>query len=332
MSRIIAGLLALFMLGPPCWAQASTTSAPSSFAGKRIAQIVNRLAPLKQSAAVASSTPGSNGIAYNGGPIMDDANGVNVYYIWYGDWSHDRDAQKILVNLIAHIGGSPYFNINTTYYSFEPGPSGSKVVKDRVINAVHYMGSADDHYSQGASLSDYQVYQAVANAITSGVLPADPNGVYFLLTSADVNETSGFGTAYCAWHDSTADLGFPSVDGVDVKLAFVGNAETQYAYACIYDYQTPLSGSLGADGMASFIAHELEEAVTDPDATSWINPNSGVFGENADMCASTYGSASHSGSAADPYPPNMYFKGIPYLIQQNWVNAKGGYCALKWDE
>jgi hypothetical protein len=131
---------------------------------------------------------------YLGGDILDDANGVNVYFIWYGDWSKDHLAQKVLVNFIKHIGGSPYFNINTTYYSYEPARNGTRLIKDRVINAVHYMGSSTDNYSQGASLSDYQVYLAVANAITSGALPADKNGVYFLLTSADVQETSGFVT------------------------------------------------------------------------------------------------------------------------------------------
>jgi len=198
------------------------------------------------------------------------------------------------------------------------------------------MGSTNDNYSQGANISDYQVYLAVANAITSGALPVDKNGVYFLLTSGDVNETSGFGSAYCAWHDSSTNLGFPAVSGVDIKLAFVGNAATQYAYNCIYDYQTTLSGSMGADGMAVGIVHELEESVTDPDYTSWVNIDPTVdhqsWIENADLYVWTFPGPYHSGSASDPEPPDMKFGNIPYLIQQNWVNAKGGYCAIRWDD
>lgn len=271
---------------------------------------------------------------------MDDAYGVNVYFIWYGDWSHDRDAQKILVDFIKHIGGSPYFNINTTYYSLEPGPNGKSLIKDRVINAVHYEGSTTDNYSQGANLSDNMVYAAVANAITSGALPLDKNGVYFLLTSGDVNQSDvqgGFGNTYCGWHSSSTNPelptdSWPPVDGVDVKIAWVGNAATQFAYDCIWNYQTTMSGSLAADGMANVIAHELEESVTDPDTTSWINLNSGLLGEIGDLCAWTFPGPYHSGSASDPQPPDMKFDGIPYLIQENWVNAEGGYCALKWDE
>jgi hypothetical protein len=105
--------------------------------------IINRIRG--SSSNVAASAPVDNGIQYGGGPIMDDANGVNVYFIWYGDWSRDRAAQKILVNFITHIGGSPYFNTNTTYYSYELGPAGNSVVKDKVINAVDYIGRGDDH-------------------------------------------------------------------------------------------------------------------------------------------------------------------------------------------
>ncbi len=272
---------------------------------------------------------------------MDDANGVNVYFIWYGDWSKDTLAQKVLVNFITHIGGSPYFNINTTYYSFEMGPNGSKRIKDSVINAVHYMGSATDNYSQGVSLSDDMVYAAVANAITSGALPLDSNGVYFLLTSGDVNQSDvggGFGTTYCAWHASSINPELPTdqwpmVDGVDIKVAWVGNAATQYAYECIWDYQSTISGSLAADGMANSIAHELEESVTDPDTTSWVNFVNGVpTAEIADLCSFIFPGPYHSGSASDPEPPDMKFGGIPYLIQENWVDAKGGYCAIRWDD
>jgi len=332
MLRSCVYVLLLVVGSSVCWSQSAPALTPtfvarhgSSFINRRPAAAVY-LAP----SALPATTPSqNNGLAYNGGPIMDDANGVNVYFIWYGDWSHDQLAQKVLINFITHIGGSPYFNINTTYYSLESGPSSTKLIKDRVVNAVHYMGSATDKYSQGANLSDYQVYLAVANAITSGALPADQNGVYFLLTSGDVYEAE-FGNNFCAWHDSTQDAGVPPVDGVDVKFSWVPNAAIQFAYNCIWDYQTTVSGSLSADGMANFMAHELEESVTDPDITSWVNL--APFNENGDLCDFVFPGPYHSGSASDPQPPDMKFDGIPYLIQENWVNAKGGYCAIRWDD
>jgi hypothetical protein len=78
--------------------------------------------------------------------------------------------------------------------------------------------------------------------------------------------------------------------------------------------------------MVSSVAHELEESVTDPVGTSWIK-NDGD--ENADLCQYTYGAYYKipNGSYA-----NMKLGKHQYLIEQNWVSARGGYCALTWDE
>jgi hypothetical protein len=118
----------------------------------------------------------TNGISYHGGPVM--TSGPDVYYIWYG-WGGsfaDATAESILTNLASTEGGSPYFNINSTYYN----GSGT-----HVTNAVHYKGSTVDNYSQGKSLSDASIQTIVKNALPS--LGVDTNAVYFVLTSADVN-------------------------------------------------------------------------------------------------------------------------------------------------
>jgi len=73
--------------------------------------------------------------------------------------------------------------------------------------------------------------------------------------------------------------------------------------------------------MASIIAHELEEAVTDPDLNAWYDTRGN---ENADKCAWTFGSTYR---AANGSLANMAIGTRNFLIQQNWVNASGGYCA-----
>src|SRR5205823_177656 len=87
---------------------------------------------------------------------------------------------NILTTLAKSIGGSPYFNINTTHYD---------EASNYVSNSVHYAGSTTDSYSQGTALSDSAIQAIVASAITSRGLPLDTNGVYFVLTSYDVRET-----------------------------------------------------------------------------------------------------------------------------------------------
>jgi hypothetical protein len=242
---------------------------------------------------------GSNGIDYHGGPLMTA--GPRIYFIWYGNWAGNT-AQTILTDLANSIGGSPYFNINTTYYDG---------TNTHVANAVSYAGSANDNYSQGKSLSDAQIQTVVTTAINNG-LPKDTGAVYFVLTSADVTASSGFCTQYCGWHTSG------TIGGSDIKYAFVGNPD-RCPSACEQQTTGP-NGNAGADGMASIIAHELEEATTDPDLNAWYDKRGA---ENADKCAWTFGSTYASGGAS----ANMKLGTRDYLIQQNWVNASGGFCA-----
>lgn len=246
----------------------------------------------------------TNGISYHGGPVMTSTK--NVYYIWYGNWS-GNSATTILTDFANSVGGSGYFNINTTYYNGSNTP---------VSNSVSYSGSTTDSYSQGTALSDAGVQNVVSSAISSGRLPKDTNGVYFVLTSSDVNESSGFCTQYCGWHTHGA------ISGSDIKYSFVGNPD-RCPSACSAQSTGP-NGNAGADGMASIIAHELEEAATDPDLNAWYD-NRGY--ENADKCAWTFGTTS---TASNGSKYNVTLGSRQYLIQQNWVNASGGYCAMSY--
>ncbi len=247
----------------------------------------------------------SNGINYHGGPLMLGT--PNVYYIWYGNWSGNT-AINILDNLAFTLGGSPYYNINTTYYD------GSN---RKVSNALAAPASTTDNYSRGTALTDNDVLTIVTNSISSGTLPKDSNGIYVVLTSADVNETSGFCTQYCGWHSHANIL------GMDAKFAFVGNAD-RCPNACAAQTSSSPNGNIGADAMASTIAHEVDEAVTDPDLNAWYDTRGY---ENADKCAWKFGTVykTANGSSA-----NMNLGGLNYLIQQNWLNAGGGKCASSY--
>jgi hypothetical protein len=247
---------------------------------------------------------GSNGIFYNGGPVM--LGGTHLYYIWYGNWSGNT-AGTILDNLASSIGGSPYFNINTTYYD------GSN---NHVTNLVTHPSGTTDNYSQGTSLSDAQIQTVVSNAITSGRVASDTQGVYLVLTSADVTASSGFCTNYCGWHTHA------TIGGKDIKYGFIGNPD-RCPSSCAAQTTSP-NGNAGADGMASIISHELEEATSDPDLNAWYDRRGQ---ENADKCAWTFGTES---TASNGSKYNVVLGGKQYLIQRNWVNAAGGYCSMSF--
>ncbi len=278
-------------------ALAGTTNPNAQYVptGKGWGEAVSGRGPVDVAKPTGAAKP-SAGISLHGGPVM--LNTVNVHYIWYGNWgtASGSAAQPVLVNFAQTIGGSPYFNINKTYYNSS---------NTHVSGAVSYAGASSDNLSQGpasTSLSDTQILNIVKLAIGNSM--PDANAVYFVLTAADVHK-SGFGTSYCGWHTHA------TINGVDTKYSFVGDPSTQYPTSCGAQGTGP-NGSSGADAMASIIAHELEEAVTDPDLNAWYDSRGN---ENADKCAWTFGTTSLAGNGAKY---NVTLGSYQYLIQQNW--------------
>src|SRR4051812_5615614 len=129
----------------------------------------------------------NNGIVYHGGPVM--LNTVNIYYIWYGNWS-GNSATTILTNFISNLGGSSYEAINSTYYN------GSN---QHVTGQLNYAGSVtDSSYKYGSSLSDAQIQSIVADHC--GALGnCDTNAVYFVLTAGGVTGPRGLFAQYWGW-------------------------------------------------------------------------------------------------------------------------------------
>jgi hypothetical protein len=64
--------------------------------------------------------------------------------------------------------------------------------------------------------------------------------------------------------------------------------------------------------------------VTDPNLNAWYDRRGY---ENADKCAWTFGTTYTTSNGAQA---NMNLGGLNFLIQQNWVNANGGFCALSY--
>ncbi|HZS45452.1 MAG TPA: hypothetical protein VFC63_10150, partial [Blastocatellia bacterium] len=260
----------------------------------------------------ATTSQGVGSLSYHQGPLMLGT--TKMYYIWYGNWANNT-ATTILTDLATNIGGSPYFNINTVY---------TDVNGTAVSNSVQYGGAITDNYSQGqGTLSDTAIFNIVNSAISSGRLPMDPNAVYFVLTSSDLGQgdsSSSFGKDYCGWHTYATVNNGPSI-----KYAFIGNPEN--TPTCTAQSTSSPNGNIGADGMASIIAHELEESVTDPEITAWygVDAKNNLW-ENADQCAWTFGSGVYT--AANGSKANVKLGNRDFLIQQNWTNTNGCVMSL----
>lgn len=243
---------------------------------------------------------------------------ANVYFIWYGNWNGNTGV-NILPQFISDLSGSSYSQIYSTY-----NDSFGNIVSPN----ISMLNQTFDSYSQGSSLPAGGVPAVVNRAISLGQLPADSNGIYFVLGSSDVHESSSHGTYcqdYCGYHEHA------SISGVDIKYAFVGNPIDQCfttAPRCSANNLTSSpNDNPGADEMATTVAHELSEALTDPDSNAW-----GDFGANeiGDKCNFQFGDEKFFSHLPNGSVSNFGVNGRNYLIQQEWINLGGGSCPMSY--
>ena len=262
----------------------------------------------------ATTTGGTSKVSamrYNGGPLISTP---TIYIIWYGNWNQANNSdtaagQQLIRDWASGIGGTPYFRLNN---SLSTGGY-------TITGNVNFTPTANEITDTGTSkaLSDTDIQNIVAGNVGGvGKLPVDSSGVYFVITSSDVNETSGFCTQYCGWHThaNISSLG-------NIRYAFVGNAQRCLS-ACAAQTTSP-NHNPGVDASISVLSHELEEATTDPDINAWLDARGS---ENADKCAWTFGHYQYQSGGAWA---NMSFGGHDWLIQRNILKSGSSfYCMV----
>ncbi len=218
-----------------------------------------------------------NGILFHNGSVMNNPNGVDVNLIWYGNWGTDT-ALTVIPNFLRGLNNSPHFGINSTYTDAANTPITAKInlVGQYVVPTLTY----------GTILNDSQILMIARASLGLGTIPAtfNPNAVYFVLTAQEIGESTGFLSAYCGWHNSEYRINSATSPANNMKFSFVGNGGTKRG--CSQQLTSSPNGNIGADGMVSVIAHELEETVTDPDGDGWYASNGS---ENGDLCAWKFG-------------------------------------------
>ena len=189
----------------------------------------------------------SNGMFYRGGKLKLGA--VNVYFVFYGNWQGDGNQLSLIMNFISDMSGSKYYNINTTY-----SDSRGRAVSNSLAMAGY------GYYPHGKILVDNDIKNIVKDAISNHLVfspspsGTDPNGIYFVMTSADVSE-GNYCSVYCAWHNFDGDL----------KYSFIGNP------ANCPGRRTGVSpnGNVAVGSIISTLAHDLEETTSDPNLDAW---------------------------------------------------------------
>jgi len=265
-----------------------------------------------------------NGIQYHGGPVVMGENVVAIYWAnstifaggptpgTTGPGSADGSLVGYFMN---NLGGTPYYNINTTYTDGSGTP---------IPNSLSYTGFWANNSGVAADcqiVSDSAIQQMIISGFTSGKITYDASTVYTVFSAGKVNLGGNFGNCsgtqfqYCAYH------GYFSYNGQTVlyaampyNAAYTGSGCTAFAAG------GPPNGDPGADAEVNTLAHELEEANTDPRLNAWWTTSDGS--ENADKCAWTFGTVNLNNNTA-----NITVGSKNFLVQRNWLNLNGGSCA-----
>ena len=261
---------------------------------------------------------GGTGIYYHGGTVIAGPSVTKVVAIYWstgtiypsqptstGVGSSDG---SLIGSFLRSLGGSPYFNINTTYYN----AAGTKV-----LNQVQYTGfwaTGNSYAGPSSAPTDQDMINLIDNGLKLGKIAYDPNTVYAIFTGSGVNLGGGFGSQYCAYHTHGT-----TSKGVVYYAAMPYNQ--QYPSACTSAMASPNADQAG-NSEVNTLAHEIEETTTDAMGNAWFD-NRGY--ENADKCAWTWGTIQ---TASNGGKFNMVIGGTQFLVQQNWKNVSGGGCAL----
>jgi len=209
--------------------------------------------------------------------------------------------------------------LSNYYQSGTPSSSVTHVSSDAIEEHTQLTSSA---YG-GKTLTDAYVLKLVKSVVGA---PPPSDAIYLVLSSSDIAESSGFLRKYCGWHT------YATVNTVPVKYAFIGNPNKSLS-SCSYQTTASPNDNPGVDAMVSVIAHELMEAVTDPQLNAWYNANGQ---ENGDMCAWTFGDFKNqtqlsNGSYYNVKLPTGSNSSRPYLLQRAlassnskcYINADG---------
>jgi hypothetical protein len=250
-------------------------------------------------------------IVYHGGPIL--AGPTTLYVVYYGSFTAKQ--HSILDTFLENVGSSYAFSVPAQYYDAQG---------QYVPNALAYEPAVDsygDAYSLGTTLSGNFVIEILHAAVATGSLPSDPNGLYILTISPDVQLPDN---VWCAYHAYSPGI----VEGSEVVYAIAPDPPSSGGIlggcsgnVAIYHDTVSPNFDMGMDSVADSLIHELAESATDPLITAWFTFNGN---EMADVCNFVYGPTFLASNGAHA---NHKFGNRNYLAQELWSRESPVGCS-----
>jgi len=288
-----------------------------------------------------NASPVINGvIPYCGGPVQHNPTFYAVYWVPSGDSfepavvNGDQTYEDWMDQFLGDVSQTNLANIASTYYDNVSGSvgTGSTFAGKWVdtTNSYPEAGTAADPLQPSDIAQEVDRAFAKNSTWTTGA-----NTTVVVFTAAYIQMCFGSQgatgnactpaaagttlTGACAAHfyDNDGLIGTPYVampDEITLGVGGGGACTTPQAFG---------GGGIFADTEVTFLAHELFEAETDPDAddSGWANPSGGIYGsEIADECE---GPPPQFGVEPFVGPTNSSVNGHLYLLPQLWADRTG---------
>jgi hypothetical protein len=271
-------------------------------------------------------------ILYWGGALITQPKIATIYYASRPIYKNGPQAgtsgagaadKSLIGYFLNNLGGSPYWNINTTY--FQNQGTNTQFVQNS-LEYTRFWAPTTNAPKAGDVVSPNRMANLVEAGFESGALTYDPNTLYMIFTGSGVDLGGGFsseGLSYCAWHSAyLRDNGqIVQFSAMPYDADYNPDHPSANGYICTY-LTKGVNRDLGAEATISAMTHETEETATDPVSQwggkyfyGWID----AFGEeNADKCAYTYG---RTLVLNDSDYWNVLLAGKKFLVQQQWING-----------
>lgn len=240
-------------------------------------------------------------LQYHKGPLLTGPGSINVYLLWYGNFSSLQKATvsdffaSVGANVPAQPSASSWWAITQQY---------KDSAKRKVSPVVKIGGETSDALcSRGKKLMRSDMAILVRGALATKLFPIDAKGIYIVLTAADVF-VERFCMDSCGFHDSIPITNSKSAS--KILLAWVGNSGVQCPGQCAWPFAAPLygpptpplippNGDVGVDGMIINIATILAGAATNPFNTGYYQGDALAPLEAVTACAGIFGKGAYSG-------------------------------------
>jgi Phosphate-induced protein 1 conserved region len=283
-------------------------------------------------AAASGAAASQPDITYHGGQLILNQRLVAIYYsptsIFNngpnpGEVGRGANDHSLVGYFLNHIGGSSYWNINTTYYQMLG--SQRQFVRNTMAYTSYWAANGPGAPKPGQIVKDREMVKLIEDGFDTGAIQYDPSTLYMIFTGPGVNLGGGFDPnhlQYCAFHSAyfRRNGQIVQISAMPYDADFTRAHPSNDGFVCVL-FDGP-NGDVGADDAVSAVAHETEETATDPYINGFLGWYDQFGAENADKCAYTYGGLNNNGLGFW----NIRIGRKPFLVQQNWANTQPQGC------